>query len=199
MTDANLLHSAITFSINIATLVVVWLHYVRSYRIDAVRQELFELRDQMFELAASEPLLFETRAYQMLEESLNRTIQFAWRFGSVNYLIAFVMHSRYHPMAQKHHLDWNAALDQLPTTSHRREFEGIRGAMARSLGRHLLLSSPVAAVLTVPFFLRELMKSKKPNSIISSVQNLPEMEMQNFTAEELEKLYSGDHGHLAHQ
>jgi len=61
-------------------LVLLWIVVYfgwRPYRIDNLRQRLFELRDELFLAAADGELSFDDSAYQILRDRLNAVIRFA--------------------------------------------------------------------------------------------------------------------------
>ena len=53
----------------------------RDYRADSLRQDLFEIRDELFDQAASGLVDFDEPAYDMLRETLNGNIRFAHRLS----------------------------------------------------------------------------------------------------------------------
>jgi hypothetical protein len=61
-------------------LILLWLLFFfgwRPYRIDNVREKLFQLRNELFLLAADGAISFDDPAYRMLRERLNAVIRFA--------------------------------------------------------------------------------------------------------------------------
>lgn len=59
-----------------------WLY--RDYRLDKFREELFSLRDELFDLAVDKKISFESPAYGMLRSTINGTIQFGHHLGLLN-------------------------------------------------------------------------------------------------------------------
>ena len=56
-----------------------WLY--RDYRLDLFRQRMFSLRDDLFDLADSGELPFNSKAYGMLRSVINGNIQFGHQLG----------------------------------------------------------------------------------------------------------------------
>ncbi len=51
-----------------------------SYRVAALRQDLFEIRDVLFSVAMEHPFLFKHAAYTKLRSKINISIRFAHKF-----------------------------------------------------------------------------------------------------------------------
>ena len=65
-------------------LLTVWFFWLyRDYRMDLLRQRLFTLRDELFDVARGEELPFEHPAYGLLRTTLNGFIRFGGRLGMV--------------------------------------------------------------------------------------------------------------------
>src|SRR5579862_721949 len=58
-----------------------------SYRVAAVRQDLFELRDALFDVAREHPFLFRHAAYTRLRYKINISIRFAHKFTMTRLLV----------------------------------------------------------------------------------------------------------------
>lgn len=61
-----------------------WLY--RDYRLDYFRQQLFALRDELFNMADNEQIPFDSTAYSMLRSMINGTIQYGHRCGVLDVL-----------------------------------------------------------------------------------------------------------------
>lgn len=67
--------------VSLMGLVVLYFWLYRDYRLDLFRDQLFALRDELFDLAASGKIDFDSKAYGMLRTTLNGFIRFSHRFG----------------------------------------------------------------------------------------------------------------------
>ncbi len=123
-----------------------WLY--RDYRLDAFRQDLFALRDELFGLAADGKLPFSSKAYGMLRSSINGNIQFGHRLGFLD-LLCFYLFTRRNPcldeLAEGYRLSWNEAIDELDPEV-RTTVEGIRTRM------HLRIAEQVVSTLAILTF-----------------------------------------------
>ena len=68
----------------------------KAYRVDAFRQELFELRDQLFDFADSGEISFNHPAYGLLRSTINGFIRFGHRCS----LWGFVLYNLFYDIKQ---------------------------------------------------------------------------------------------------
>jgi hypothetical protein len=120
-----------------------WLY--RDYRLDALRQHLFALRDELFDLARGGLLSFDSKAYGMLRSSINGNIRFGHRLGFLD-VFCFLIFTRRQPaierQVEQYHHNWQAAtagLDQETLTS----VEHIRTRVHLRVLEQIVLTSAV--------------------------------------------------------
>lgn len=93
-------------------------YFWRGYRIDALRDELFFMRDKLFMYAAEGNLDFENPAYSILRERMNALIRYAHEFTLTKLLIALVMIKRDKEYWQREQypwiVKWQESVKQLP-------------------------------------------------------------------------------------
>ena len=65
----------ISILISVALIWILFFWLYRDYRVDKFRQELFDLRDQLFDLALDGKIPFESASYGMLRSTINGMIQ----------------------------------------------------------------------------------------------------------------------------
>ncbi len=122
-----------------------WLY--RDFRLDVFRQELFALRDRLFDLSTNQSLNYDHPAYGTLRRTINGFIRFGHRL-TLNQVILLVIVSRYRRTQVVHSFDarWERVVVNLPEPL-RRDLEGIVQSMHRAVIKHLMLSSPLLLVL----------------------------------------------------
>lgn len=67
------------------------IHYYKKYRVDAYRQEIFQIRDDLFNFAAEGGINFDHPAYAMVRTYLNGTIRFTERLSIVKMVTASIV------------------------------------------------------------------------------------------------------------
>lgn len=125
---------------------LLWFRW-RTYRIDAVRQHLFALRDEVFDYACDGGIAFDHQAYKLLRTKLNGMIRFAHRvsFGRLLMSVAF-FHSTRPDFVIRQNEEWKAALDALPLEARKRllEFDNRMGIV---LVQHMVTRSPILLLI----------------------------------------------------
>lgn len=129
-------------------LVILWvliLYCWPGYVLDRVRQELFSLRDELFDAAASGAVSFESPAYRTLRDLMNGMIRFAHRMMSTSLLVLCKLVVSVPPRVGA--LDrWNEELGCV-SESERRVLLGFHDRMFRVFYRHLVWKSPLLAAM----------------------------------------------------
>ena len=131
--------------LSIALLFILFFWCYRDYQIDAFRQRLFALRDDLFDHAANGQIPFDDPAYRMLRRTTNGLIRFAHQISLLQLILIFLVskHKNTHP-------DF---LDRLQrhTTSLNQDQQGLvrhyLTDMNRLTSRHLILSSPITCLV----------------------------------------------------
>lgn len=72
-------------------LLFFWFWCYQDYRTDAVRQKLFNLRDDLFDEAAKGNISFDHPAYVMLRTTINGFVRFAHRLNLIHTILLIVI------------------------------------------------------------------------------------------------------------
>lgn len=127
-----------------------WMY--RSYRLDAFRQELFAIRDELFDLASAGEIGFDDRVYQMLRGSLNWNIQFGHKTGFLDLVChyIFVGKNEYEDaQVSKYCEAWKTAVESL-TPESRKKVEALRSRSHVAVFKQIIFTS---AILMFSLFL----------------------------------------------
>jgi hypothetical protein len=115
----------------------------RPYRADQLRQELFGLRDQLFDYAAGGGVSFDHPAYTRLRTTLNGMIRFAHRVTFLRLCLNVLAERVWPDLVEAHPLrEWERAVRGLPSPDAQRELYRLYGRMLTTVFRHLARSSP---------------------------------------------------------
>ncbi|MEZ6072590.1 MAG: hypothetical protein R3C10_20595 [Pirellulales bacterium] len=119
-----------------------WLY--RDYRLDRFRNNLFTLRDELFDLAADGEIAFDDDAYGILRSTINGTIQHGHRLGLIELLCArvFVSREQLRRHATEYQRDWDHACGTL-APAVREKLLAIRRRHHRYLAEQVILTSAV--------------------------------------------------------
>lgn len=125
-----------------------WLY--RDYRIDKVRQDLFRLRDEIWDICAQQQIL-DRPAHRVLRSRLNGMIRFAHRLTFTWWVTAVTVEC-FHPtpeIDERHRREVEQALESIETDVA----DALRSRLSRAhvlMIEHLALVSPVFWVCIIP-------------------------------------------------
>lgn len=127
--------------IAVISLVFLWFCW-RSYRVDALRETLFAIRQELFDFAATEGVPFDHKAYTLLRWRLNGMIRFAHRisFARLACSIVYLRLSDHEALVNPKN-EWRAAVSSLEGGARRTLVE-LENHMAQSVVQHMFLGSP---------------------------------------------------------
>ena len=116
---------------------------VRDYRIDALRNRLFTVRDKLFDYAAEGNVAFDHPAYTKLRMLLNSLIRFGHRltFSRFAMGILFMIWMK-QECDEKPLQEWYAALKELPEEPRKKLTEFHSQAIVLVV-KHLISGSPI--------------------------------------------------------
>lgn len=129
----------------------LWYFLVPDYRCDKFRQDMFDLRDEMFDFIANSEIGFENQAYIELRLLMNALIRFAHRLTLLQVLVLVT----FHPKEATDPLDFSERLGRglggLKRGATRDALKKYHQRAMCLVGLHLLNGSLVVLVLTTPF------------------------------------------------
>ena len=123
----------------------------RDYRADSLRQDLFEIRDELFDQAASGLVDFDEPAYDMLRETLNGNIRFAHRLSLLRVVfIAAVpgVATASRRSGKEFESKWQSHVDNVSLEA-KEELIAFQNRMHVVTLKHLLWSSPLLTATIV--------------------------------------------------
>lgn len=127
----------------------------RKYRIDKFRQELFALRDSLFDEALEGSLSFEDDAYRALRQTMNGYIRFGHRLNLLTtVLFALFLRKEGQQWIAEHGFNrqWAVLLRDLPEEK-RNLLQNYRKRMERKVVEQLVYGSPVLVLTVIPVLL----------------------------------------------
>lgn len=107
---------AVNSSVAIVGLVAWWLWLHNDYVLDKFRQDLFALRDELFDYAESGAVSFQNPAYAELRQLFNRVIQYAHRltfWQMIGFLVIESVSDEDRQAALSFHREWRSAVTSI--------------------------------------------------------------------------------------
>lgn len=149
MTDAEIT-AALTSILSLVGILVLFRLY-RDDSVDRFRQDLFALRDEMFDFAASGGVEFRHPAYRMLRLTMNGFVRWADRLNLLQIVLFLLASSREDRRTEdRFQATWTRSLLELDGAAQARMNE-YRDRMHRILVKYLLFRSPaLVATIVVP-------------------------------------------------
>lgn len=133
-------HTAIALLFLWIFVFVLW----RGYCEDKLRQDVFALRDKLFDYAHTGAIGFEHPAYTVLRTRMNGLIRFAHRATWTHILLAFIFtrKSMADSVSESNHR-WEEALSQVQQTETRLKLREFHDQMQLLIAKHMMRSSLV--------------------------------------------------------
>jgi hypothetical protein len=147
------------------SLLLVWIvaECWRTYRLDALRQKLFALRDDLFDVADGGLTQFDDPAYRILRGRINSIIRFAHEITLTQLLFLSLAAKRMQPPDRG---GWEIALNGLADKEARKRLNDIHEEAQRLLKEHLV-NSPLPPLGYVLLRLLTLMASALTKLIVA--------------------------------
>lgn len=147
-----MIYNAIYAAISACALCVFIAVLYRDYRNDVLKQNLFDVRDKLFDMAVEGRIDFNSNAYGMLRRSINGLL-----FGaeSVSFLTLLVLggmswkNSKLREEEERYRQCWQEALDALDPPAQA-EVQSLRNEMNFALADHVLFTSPLLQMILLP-------------------------------------------------
>lgn len=144
---AAILQSAICLGL----LAIVLLKFWAEARLDAFRQEMFALRDELFDYAADGRIKFDDPAYRLLRQVMNGFIRYAHQLTFFRVCVT-VIEARIKSdklSAPKWSESWEKALKRVPDGEVQSALLAFHYRALSCVARHLLFGSPVMLALSL--------------------------------------------------
>ncbi|MBI5903019.1 MAG: hypothetical protein HZB84_06015 [Deltaproteobacteria bacterium] len=132
--------------------VVLWVYYFwfyRQYRVDKTRQDLFFLRNELFDYAAEGNISFDHPAYSLLRNTMNSIIRFTHRIDLVTLFCIYVSTKFSPPPSNNFTIAFKNNLNAIPSNKVREDIEKFHIRMNIIVATHLIKSSIPLMLLTI--------------------------------------------------
>ncbi len=112
-------------------------------RLDCFRQNMFSVRDEMFDYAASGNISFDDPAYILLRRQMNAMIRFGHRLTLYQGLVTWMMSKVGGYPESTWNDSWTKALHNIKNDQVRAQMEAFHGRSMNAAAKHLILGSPL--------------------------------------------------------
>jgi len=161
-------------------LTALWLlvfKFSSDYRVDALRDRLFALREKLFDYAAQGNVSFDDPAYARLRMLINGLIRFAHRLTFTRFVMGLLFRAwRDQPCDKKTIAEWHDALAALPPDANR-ELKQIHSSAMVLVVRHLVTGSPIMLSLLALFSVWAILNGLAKRLLESFTNRLPGLDI----------------------
>ncbi len=162
----------------------------RAYRVEALRDRLFAVRQKLFDYANSGGVEFSDPAYAKLRRLINSLIRFAHHVTFPRFALGFVWASWDDPVCGSEPLEeWRQAVSRLPPEAKER-LEEIHGEALVLVVRHLVTGSPIMIGVGILFFFWSVIDGVAKSALTLLAEQLPgldSLQSQAIAADSLDR------------
>lgn len=137
-----------------------WTFLYKDFRTDAFRQDLFKLRDELFDYAAEGKIQFDHPAYGILRIQINGAIRFAHQLSFVRLLLNFILISRVDRKlsVQKYTERIEKAFSCIESSEVSEKMRSIQGKFYFLIAKQLMLLNPLLLIISSLVLVYEVLK-----------------------------------------
>jgi hypothetical protein len=177
MTEAQVLNALLS----VVCLAIVWFLASSAwpaYRLAAFRQDLFDVRDALFDVALRREGLFEQAAYRQLRDRVNITIRFAHKYTTTRLIfVLFLMKKKRITVTQ----EWELTLKTLPEGAQA-ELKQIQKMMVMRIWCHVLFI-PMWLMRALENLLSAAQKERAKREIVAKVEMMEAQAVEEVAQE----------------
>ena len=134
--------------LSLAGLWILYFWFFWKYRIDKTRQELFAIRDELFDYAASGDISFDDPAYGLLRTTMNGMVRFTHEIYFLDLVALFI--SKYLSTTPGNFTErFNEEINRIQSIEARKKLKEFHIRMNMVIVEHLIKSSIPLLVLAI--------------------------------------------------
>jgi len=183
--SACILHLCFALALLWVLIFVCW----KNYRVDQLRQNLFALRDDLFDFALTGAVAFDHPAYGKLRTTINGMIRFAHRIAFPRILLAVLTERIWHdPSKRTPFEEWQEAVDTIRSTEVQERLRELHQRMYVLVVGHMISRSPTLLVFLAVFVSWAIVNGMAKRLIDAFTQRVPGLELLEAEALEAQEL-----------
>lgn len=155
-------------ALSLGLLFIVYRYLWKPQRVSILRDDLFALRQELFDLARSEQIAFTHPAYIRLRGLLNANIRYAHKATGALVLVMTIVAPTKPGKGNLHCQLCSALDDKLLPKEVRAKLVSIHSRMGRRIAQHLIFGSPIFTVLAALYGSRQLSKEIEAKQLCPS-------------------------------
>jgi hypothetical protein len=137
-------------AICIALIIVVLFKFWSIARLDAFRQKMFAIRDELFDFAAEGNISFDDPAYRLLRQSMNGIIRYAHQLSFFRVCVTGIEVALEVKVPKNTWSEaWGMALENVHSDEVRKKLEEFHANAMQAIFNRLILGSPLLLGLVI--------------------------------------------------
>lgn len=158
----------LTSLISLAGIWILYFWLYISYRVDSFRDELFSLRDELFDIARDGHIDYNHAAYGMLRSHINTAVKKGHKVSFTHFLVSKIF--SYNDKAKAAYMEsynerWESAIDELDIETRNKLLE-IRRRVITAILFQLVLTSSFLFFTTLSFIIILIFKKMGENTYL---------------------------------
>lgn len=146
------LANVLQFSVVGGFWIFVFWKMIPDWRLDSFRQDMFVVRDELFDYAADGNIAFDHPAYRLLRTQMNGFIRYGHHLTVFRGLLTVAIHMVSGiPRRTTWYAEWQKALESIEDVAVRQRLEQFQHRGMILAFKHLLAGSPLLWIFTVVF------------------------------------------------
>ena len=188
---------SIQFLLSVCFVFVLLYYCWHSYHLDKLRQDLFELRDELFDYARSGAIGFDAPAYRMLRTTMNGIIRFGHRITFLRLILAVVTDETIDKGLDKPSslTEWMDEVNRIPSAEVREKLLSFHSQMGVQVVRYMFARSQFLKILVFVFALFTLLRGAAKGIMEAFAKVLPGLDLLEDQALEAQEQEIGIPAH----
>lgn len=154
ITDLQLAN-VLQFSVVAGFWVFVFCKMIPDWRLDSFRQNMFAVRDELFDYAADGKIAFDHPAYLLLRRQMNGFIRYGHHLTGFRGILTVAIHKiSGSPPRTNWNAEWQEALNSIAESAVRQELEQFHHRGMMLAFKRLLQGSPLLWIITLVFMVQ---------------------------------------------
>src|SRR5258708_22697110 len=145
-----------TIGLLIVCVILFWLW--PCVRLDAFRQDMFAVRDELFDYAASGQISFQHPGYRLLRQSMNGFIRYGHRISVFQITMTILMWKTMGPVERDWTKKWEKALTSIEDPELNTKFEEFHARVGVMVAARIVLGSPLMSAFLIVFLIADLFR-----------------------------------------
>lgn len=162
----------------------------RDYRLDMYRQELFIIRGELFEFAATGCVKFSSPEYTILRNFINQLIRYAHTITMSRFIMGYALNTLNPPRARNVIDEWKDVVAKIGSAQVRNDLNAFHNRIAQTIMGQIIKRSALlfSGAILLTLVLKLVGSRKKPGEGMIKTEDIERFESQVIESERQEPI-----------